>query len=97
MCFNPYFNGSSTSTNRIEVELLMQEICFNPYFNGSSTSTWPKVERLRQGMEGFNPYFNGSSTSTEGNILYFLGFFTVSILILMDLVLLRYKLNVQNT
>ena len=38
-CFNPYFNGSSTSTlDKSTAEMSFLQ-CFNPYFNGSSTST----------------------------------------------------------
>ena len=39
LCFNPYFNGSSTSTELEEYEKMNERDCFNPYFNGSSTST----------------------------------------------------------
>ena len=38
-CFNPYFNGSSTSTLFEEEAHYIMSTCFNPYFNGSSTST----------------------------------------------------------
>ena len=38
-CFNPYFNGSSTSTREIADYARTTIGCFNPYFNGSSTST----------------------------------------------------------
>ena len=37
--FNPYFNGSSTSTTSASCCCLEVSACFNPYFNGSSTST----------------------------------------------------------
>ena len=38
--FNPYFNGSSTSTRvPFGYTLIDNDRCFNPYFNGSSTST----------------------------------------------------------
>ena len=40
-CFNPYFNGSSTSTLE-KLSLTWDKVeGFNPYFNGSSTSTTP--------------------------------------------------------
>ena len=64
ICFNPYFNGSSTSTG-LSVSLAeIPSSCFNPYFNGSSTSTFSNL---------FNPFslklvsilINGSSTSTK--------------------------------
>ena len=38
-CFNPYFNGSSTSTVLENGTSFLCNDCFNPYFNGSSTST----------------------------------------------------------
>ena len=38
-CFNPYFNGSSTSTIPLPKAIKLIVSCFNPYFNGSSTST----------------------------------------------------------
>ena len=38
-CFNPYFNGSSTSTNVLDKLEDVYDCSFNPYFNGSSTST----------------------------------------------------------
>ena len=37
--FNPYFNGSSTSTVVESGVLSPKTTRFNPYFNGSSTST----------------------------------------------------------
>ncbi len=47
ICFNPYFNGSSTSTG-LSVSLAeIPSSCFNPYFNGSSTSTFSNL---------FNPF-----------------------------------------
>ena len=39
ICFNPYFNGSSTSTILEMKYIEKYDSCFNPYFNGSSTST----------------------------------------------------------
>ena len=39
MSFNPYFNGSSTSTIELQKAMAGDETGFNPYFNGSSTST----------------------------------------------------------
>ena len=65
--FNPYFNGSSTSTNEENILCQLDTISFNPYFNGSSTSTYKKPKKGRK-YKCFNPYFNGSSTSTR-NIL----------------------------
>ena len=37
--FNPYFNGSSTSTDAFLDNFENESTGFNPYFNGSSTST----------------------------------------------------------
>ena len=37
--FNPYFNGSSTSTISLTTIVWGYNLRFNPYFNGSSTST----------------------------------------------------------
>ena len=63
MCFNPYFNGSSTSTIYTEGATTIEQLSFNPYFNGSSTSTSERMVR-KYVDDSFNPYFNGSSTST---------------------------------
>ena len=69
-CFNPYFNGSSTSTFIFRLIKISLSQCFNPYFNGSSTSTLEKLSLTWDKVEGFNPYFNGSSTSTTPACLY---------------------------
>ena len=37
--FNPYFNGSNTSTLYCHNYHNHNLSCFNPYFNGSNTST----------------------------------------------------------
>ena len=66
-CFNPYFNGSSTSTN-IPPSSGNGIVRFNPYFNGSSTSTLTETVIDILQIVCFNPYFNGSSTSTNAII-----------------------------
>ena len=38
-CFNPYFTGSTTSTNISRLIRTGWGKCFNPYFTGSTTST----------------------------------------------------------
>ena len=73
ICFNPYFNGSSTSTTSTNYMCNNKYLRFNPYFNGSSTSTVVTMTSLEIVNLSFNPYFNGSSTSTrisEGDMNY---------------------------
>ena len=62
--FNPYFNGSNTSTILRNYSFLFLLQCFNPYFNGSNTSTLYCHNYHNHNLSCFNPYFNGSNTST---------------------------------
>ena len=79
----------------IGVPKAFDELGFNPYFNGSSTSTPQLLKFIFKSIKSFNPYFNGSSTSTLGCFLTCKNGIKVSILILMDLVLLRIYYTAQ--
>ena len=62
-CFNPCFNGRTTSTyNSFQHSRVYHR--FNPCFNGRTTSTLVDYHIDRMENVGFNPCFNGRTTST---------------------------------
>ena len=87
--FNPYFNGSNTST-WLEVTWIFCSLDVSILILMDLILLPDEELRNRFRKVGFNPYFNGSNTSTrktdfQNNTPQY-----VSILILMDLILLLY-------
>ena len=88
--FNPYFNGSNTSTILRNYSFLFLLQCFNPYFNGSNTST------RKTDFQNKTPQYVSILILMDLILLLYTVIiiiiitYLVSILILMDLILLQY-------
>ena len=87
--FNPYFNGSNTST-WLEVTWIFCSLDVSILILMDLILLPDEELRNRFRKVGFNPYFNGSNTSTLTHIQKLWARIVVSILILMDLILLQY-------
>ena len=87
--FNPYFNGSNTST-WLEVTWIFCSLDVSILILMDLILLPDEELRNRFRKVGFNPYFNGSNTSTRKTDFQNKTPQYVSILILMDLILLQY-------
>ena len=88
--FNPYFNGSNTSTILRNYSFLFLLQCFNPYFNGSNTSTLTHIQKLWARIVVSILILMDLILLLYTVIIIIIITYLVSILILMDLILLQY-------